>query len=117
METKTETPFAANNLEPGAETCIHCGQTRSGHSLITAACRKAGYYGNHFDPVPTTHVTVSIPNDDLVWQYGTRWETAEGHTDEWWSSEKFARDYTSNARGNPSLVRRMLITGPAEVVL
>lgn len=61
-------------------------------------------------------VITGIPNADHVWQYGTRWETAEGHTTEWWDSEKFARAFTSSARGDASLVRRMVITGPAEVI-
>lgn len=110
METKTEAAsFAATNLEPEPAPCVHCGQPRAAHGLRTAACLKAGYYNNRYEPVAVIPVNIE-------WEYGTRWQTAEGHTDEWWSSEEFAREFTSTARGDASLVRRMVITGPAEVV-
>ena len=102
METKTDTPFAANNLEPDA-------------------------------------VIPGIPNADHVWQWGVRWEDASepcqrcatrnpldrldhghvrpaGHVDMWLASEDDARKVLRTTRAG-TLVRRMVIQCPAEVVL
>lgn len=106
METKTEgDSFAATNLEPDPATCIHCGQPRSAHGLRTAACLKAGFYGNHFDPA------------DYVWQWGVRWgETPFSHVYTWCDDEDEARLMFDTSRGERSIVRRMVIQCRAEVV-